>query len=405
MQYRYSAFDEAGRESTGLLEAGDLEEAERWVMEHFFGYVAIRPVRRFNWKALNVSIGGDKVSPVDVAFVLQQVASMLRVGVPVSRALAMQAGSIRSKRLREIVGAIAERVSQGARVTDALALYPKVFPAVVVRLLKGAEQVGRLEEGFQDAGDYILTGYTTRQRILGAMYYPFAAMALLIGATFFLVYKVFPVLAKMYLAFQVKLPWETEALIHITNTALAIGPFVLVGCAAIALGIFLTLRDKRTRLYWDRLFLRIPVVGQILTLGSITRTLRTLQSGLRAALPLEETILLSAEAAGNAHFTRQIEEAMPEIVSGSGIAGPLKDTKIFPPLVTQGLEIGEDTGTLETTLEHLVAYYSKELDAKVKGVAEALNPILTGIAAVGVGFLLISTLLPMYSILGQIKGV
>jgi type IV pilus assembly protein PilC len=403
MEYAYVAFDEEGRLHRGRVEAADAREAERWAEERYLGVIGVRPVRRFEWRRLNVTLGGERVPPVETAFLLHQVAAMLRVGVSVGRALEMQAENTRHRRLRQIARALAERVARGGRVSEALALYPKVFGPIVVRMVRGAEGVGRLEAGLKDAGDHVMSGYVIAKRIAGAMYYPVFAMVLLVAAGVFMVWKVFPVLANMYEQFGVALPALTVWLIGFTRWAEAAGPYLAGGAALVAASAAAFLRTPRGRLLFDRYVLRAPVIGPVVRMGALTRFLRTLRSTLLSALPLDEAIELSAEATGNRHFAQEIEYARPQMVSGRGIAGPLRETGLFPPLVTQALDVGESTGTLDASLEGLVDYFEGELDRRVKGLADALNPILTVVAAAGVGFLMVATLLPMYYIMGHIK--
>lgn len=406
MLFAYTAFDESGRLHKGELDAADTKEAERWVLEHHFGFVQVKSKRvgKPSWlAALTSPVGGTAVPPVQASFFCTQVAAMLRVGVPISQALAMQADTVRHKALRGIAKALADRVSQGNRVSDALSVYPRVFSPIVVRVLQGAEQVGHLEAGFQDAGEHIMAGHLITKKITGAMYYPGFAIVMLLGAGYFMVYDVFPKLVGMYAAFDVKLPGITVAMMNFTHFALQNGPHFLEVLVALVLSILAVLRTDKGKLIRDRLFLKLPVMGQVIRLGAVTRFLRTLRSALASALPLEEAVDLSAAASGNGLFRQEIGFAKPQIVSGQGISGPLKETNLFPPLITQGIEIAEETGTLDDALRGLVEYYENELNTKVAGIAEALNPILTVIAAIGVGFLMAATLLPMYYIMGHVK--
>lgn len=402
MQYRYVAVDEHGQVHRGQIEAADAAAARAWAAARYLVVLAVRPARAWWATPLRLTLGPPRVPPVPLAFYFRQVAAMLRVGVPIGRALALQAASTRHRTLRGIAQALADAVARGSRVSEALRAWPTVFPPLVVRLLRGAEETGHLEQGFQDAGDYLMAGYQIRKKILGALYYPVTAMALLIGAGIFLVYKVFPVLATMYQAFDVKLPGLTVALIAFTHWALAVGPRLGAGAAAGVGGLVGAVRTRRGRLARDRAILRIPLVGVIVQLGIWARFLRTLRSALGAALPLDEALDLAAAATANTHVQQAIRGVTPRIIAGQGLAGPLRDTHLFAPLIVQGLEVGEDTGTLDRSLESLVAYYDQELDQRVKGLAEAIQPILTGIAAVGVGFLLAATLLPLYYIMGHI---
>jgi len=401
VQFAYTAFDADGRLERGVVDALDAREAEAWVNAHHFGCLAVKPVRPPLWRG--AWAGSDRISPVDVAFFFQQVAAMLGVGVSIHRALLNQAETLKPRRLRQVVQDVADRVARGQRVSDGLALYPQIFPPVVTRILWGAEEVGRLELGFQEAGQYVLSGYLLLKKVLGALYYPAAALILLVGAGYFMVYKVFPVLATMYTAFDVKLPAMTVAMIALTHASLRWGPWIGGALAAGAAGAIAWVRRPRGRRWLDRVRLRLPVLGPVFQLSAVTRFLRTLRLALLAALPLEEGLTLAAQATDNRHMAAELAVVIPGIAAGRGLAGPLRETGLFPALVTQGLQIGEDTGTLDDSLTHLLAYYDDELDRRIKGLAEALNPILTGIAAVGVGLLMAATLLPMYAIYGEIK--
>ncbi len=401
MQFAYVAFDEGGRLERGLVEALDAREAEGWVADHHFGFVSVRPMRP-SFVTLNLSVH-DTITPVDVAFFFQQVAAMLRVGVSIHRALLTQAETIKRKRFRQIIQDLADRVARGQRVSEGLALYPKQFPPIVTRLLRGAEEVGRLEMGFAEAGEFVLSGFLLMKKILSAMYYPIAAMLLVVAASYFMVFKVFPVLGKMYSAFDVKLPGLTQWMIAFTHVSVQWGPDIGGAVGLLVVAAVLLLRRPAGRLLVDRLKLKLPVVGVIFRLGSVTRFLRTLRLALMAALPLEEGLELAAAATDNRHFVQELGVVVPRIVAGQGIAEPLKETGLFPSLVIQGLQIGEETGTVDQSIHNLLAYYDDELTSKIKGLTEAINPILTGVAAIGVGFLMAATLLPMYSIYGQLK--
>lgn len=405
MTFQYTAFDIGGVLHAGVLDAASLSDAEAMVLEKWPGYVELRPKREKAAKGKRRQAAiFEKVSPVEVAFFLRQMGNVLQVGIPLPKALTMQEDSARTQKMAAAIRGIRDHVMAGGAMYEALYQYPAIFPRMAVHMIHAAELTGHLDEAFFRAATYVLSTWSTFSSIKRAMTYPAVVFALLIGASLFMVYKVFPVLGGMYSAFGVKLPELTVLMIAFTNWGTRWLPVVLIALAAAVWGlVYYTNHNRQAKIMRDRLLLRLPVLKLILYDSALVRFLRTYASLQEAGMPLAQTLDLSIEASSNAYFIAQLLLVKDEIVSGQGIARPLERTTLFPSLVTTALAIGEEAGQVASSMEALITYYEEELTTAIQGLQKTLEPLLTGIVAVGVALLMAATLLPMYQIMSEIK--
>ena len=337
-----------------------------------------------------------RVKDNDIIVFTRQLVTLLKAGVPLLSALEALSEQTDNPVMREVIGKIYIDIESGISLSEALAKHPTVFEDMYVNSIRAGEMGGALDDVLLRLADLIEYDRETRSRIKSAMRYPIIVVVSLIVAVIALMMLVVPKFIDMFTQMNIELPLPTRILITIYE---AMNNYWYVGIALIALMIIafkLWVKTANGRLIWDSVKLKLPIFGPLLMKSYMSRFTRMFETLNRSGLPILQTLEIVSRTVGNAAIGREIEKATIGIRRGDGIAMPLKQSKLFPPMVVRMIAIGEQSGSLDEMLHNISEHYEMEVEYAVKGLTSMIEPILTVGLGVIVLFLALAIFLPMW---------
>jgi type IV pilus assembly protein PilC len=344
-----------------------------------------------------------RISRNDIILFTRQLATFVGAGIPMSRALSTIAEESGSPLFKRVILTILDDLERGQNLSDALARHPHVFPSLYIDLIRVAELTGNLEATLGQLAVYLRRDLNTVRRLRSAMIYPAVILVVATIVVIILVVFALPAFVRIFAEFRVQLPLPTRILLGIVTFLEKWGLAIGAGVLAIAAGIVVALRTERGRYARDRLAIKLPVFGKIVLSAILNRFARTLAMVLKAGVPLGQTFDAVIASTGNRVFQRGLLTVKEQMTSGEGFAGPLIRTRLFPPMLTQMVRVGEETGTLDTYLEQAAEFYEEELEYRIRAMTALIEPVMTVTVGVVVGFIAISLISAMYGLVGAIK--
>jgi len=295
------------------------------------------------------------------------------------------------------------RVESGSTFADGLAQHPKVFDELFVQLVRAGEIGGILDTILQRLGAYIEKNEKLKRRVKGAMVYPSIVLIVAVGVTLVLLMFVTPTFEKMFKDFGGAMPAPTQILIDLSH-AMTKYWYLIFGIPVVLIVAWRAwVGTERGRRQWDAFVLKVPVFGPLIRKIAVARFTRTLGTMLSSGVPILDALEIVAKSAGNKVIERAILVVRTRIAEGKNIAGPLADTKVFPPMVVQMIGVGEATGAMDQMLEKIADFYDDEVDVAVGALTSMIEPIMMVFLGGVVGGFLVAMYLPIFSIAGNIK--
>ncbi len=402
MPYKYIAYDSDGLQQKGKLFVEQEETAERILQNQ--GLTIARLVEtpnRIDLARWFPTFFGPKRR--DVIVLTNQLANLIESGVGVLPALELMASETTSKSLKRVLRQVTEEIRQGTPISAAFSQYELVFPPIYHRMVNVGERTGNIAEVLRQLSTHMEKEHTTRSKIRGAMTYPAIVLALAFGVVLILLNFTLPPLLALYTEFNADLPWPTVFLMAASGFFLKYRLYLLIVLILLAGFLVWYLRTNRGKQQLHYLLLKMPVLGPINTQGNVARFSRTLATLLSAGLQLPESMELTRDTLQNVNLKAEIDHLRQETLQGRGISNPLGKSRFFPPMLAQVVRVGEETGTLDGQLLTTAQYYEEEVDRALKNLTAMLEPGMVIFVGLIVAFVAIAVIMPMYSLLGQIR--
>ena len=340
-----------------------------------------------------------RVRTADLVLFSRQLSTFLRVGVPITDAIKLLQSASASGAFRGALEDIVEDLDAGEAFSTSIQHHPSVFNQLYVDMVRAAEYSGTLDKVLGQVASYLQRQDTALKRLRSAMIYPAIILTLAIAVCTILVVFVLPNFVTIFAEFKTQLPLPTRVL-------LAVGTFAQTWRIEIVIGLFLAItsvlvfmQTKAGRIFWDYAILRMPILGSIVQYGIIERFTRTLSTMLKAGIPISQTFDVAIAASGNIKYRRGLESVKQRMTTGDGFSAPLEATGLFAPMMIRMIKVGEETGTLDSSLEQIADFLSEEMDYKVRNMIALMEPALVIAVGGAVGFVAVSVVLPMYGLL------
>ena len=343
------------------------------------------------------------VKPQVVILFCRQLASFVRVGVPVTAAIETFAEQAPNRMLRDTYLAIASDIQKGVRLSDAFAAHPKVFPRIVSDMVRSAEATGNLDVVLRQAARHIEREAAARQKIKAAMTYPAIIMSFALVITIGIVVFVLPKFKDLYASLGVKTPGILNALLNFSGFVSDHALAIVIGILVVAILIGVYVRTERGRYVVDSVLVRIPVISALLRASMIESFCRTLGDMLGAGVPISQTYGVVIENVRNRVYRKGLERVGPALAAGHGMYRPLQESGVFPPAMIQMFRVGEETGHLDTNLTEAADMYEDELDYRIKRLTAFLEPAMIVFVGLIVGFVAVTLITSIYSLAGGFK--
>jgi type IV pilus assembly protein PilC len=359
-----------GRVLRGELEAANLEAVFTVLRDRRIRPMPnrIREKGRGLEKEISIPGFGERVKTRDVSLFTRQFATMIDAGLPIVQCLDILSEQSESKLLRNTVRTIRQDVEGGSTLADALKRHPKIFDDLYTNMVQAGEAGGVLNTILNRVALFIEKANKLKKKVKGAMIYPGTIIAVAAIVVAILMIFVIPVFAELYGSMGKALPAPTQITINISNWFVATWYYVLFAIGAIIVAIRSYYQTDQGRMNLDRLLLRLPVIGDLLRKVAVARFSQNMAILLSSGVPILDGLAITARTAGNKVVEKAIMDSRVSISQGKTVAEPLRESKIFPPMVCQMVAVGENTGGLDTMLKKVAELYEEEVDDAVLGV-------------------------------------
>lgn len=398
MQYRYRAVNELGRTRYGRIEAADEAAATLQLQEQGLFPVWLKPAAGLDF---GLSLGGG-VRQKDFVPFCRQFAALIRSGVPLVQTLALLAEQTGNKRLRQALHRVSALVQEGESLQDAFG-QQRIFPEMFVRLIGVGEFSGQLPTVLDRMADFYEKERGLRQKVVSALVYPVTVLLVAIVVSLYLLVSVVPAFVQAFEQQGVPLPLPTRITMAVSRFILDYWFLLLfLGIVFVVAGAYFR-RSPQVRQWLGRVRLALPIFGTLERMNILARFARTLALLVASAVPILEALRLVGKTLGNSLYRRSLEEAAQGLSEGERIYATLeRRRKLFPPMVTQMIAIGEEAGTLEFMLDKLADFYEQEVQEMTSRLHSLMEPVLIMILAVMVGGIIVSVYLPMFIMMDAI---
>lgn len=402
--YRYTAKSFKGEVKSGVLEAKDEHELARILRQSGFiltsANIKEKKRRQINLNSFNF-LGG--VSLTERMMFTRNLRVMISAGISLPRALTILSSQSKSQRLRSALNDITDRVTKGQNFSEALTGHPTVFPELFVSMIKVGEESGTLEATLKTLTLQLEREYELRSKIKGAMMYPAVVIAAMIGIGILMLATVVPQLAATFKELGVELPLTTRIVIALGNFVSKRWytlPFILL----ILLFLFrFLLRMEAGKKAKDSLLLQTPIIAPIVKNADSAHITRTLGSLISAGVPIVQALEIVARSIGNTYYRNALYQSAEKTKKGGKLSEALSHySNLFPLVVIQMVQVGEETGQTADILQKLAEFYEEEVTNATKNLSSVIEPVLMLIVGAVVGFFAVSMIQPMYSMLGAL---
>jgi type IV pilus assembly protein PilC len=401
-EYRYVAYDAQGSRLARVATAESPDQVKRMLWEQGLHIIDIRPHRRA--RSLHELFPTFlRVKRSEVILFTRQLATFIRVGMPMLEGLAVLREQAASQQLKSAIAQVITDIRGGAALSSALARHPSIFSELYVDMVRSAEVSGNLDEVLRQLAVYMYRDESAARKVRNAMIYPAIVIALALGVITVLVAFVLPAFARLFQDFRATMPLPTRILLTVGIFCRDHSLWLILGMAILVVSLTAYSQTRRGRETLQALTLRIPHMGTIVRYSIVERYLRTLATLARAGVPITTMIDTANESLGNIVFERGMRAARGRMLSGEGFSGPLEETGLFPKLVIQIVRVGEETGNLDSNLEQAAEHYAEEVDYRLKQLLAVLEPALVIMVGAMVGFIAISVIAPMYSLVNAVS--
>ena len=357
-------------------------------------------------KEFNIpSFGGSGVDSKELAIFTRQFSVMIDAGLPLVQCLEILAGQQENITFQRILNGVRGSVEGGATLSASMKQYEKVFDPLYYNMVEAGETGGILDTILQRLSSYIEKNVKLKRAVQSAMIYPVAVLGIAGGVIILLLWKVVPIFTQLFNGLGVDLPLPTRIVIMLSDFVGSIYGLII---AAFFAGSVFALKSwygtPQGRMAIDTIVLKIPLIGPLMRKIAVARFTRTLGTLISSGVPILEGLDITARTSGNAVVERAITQTRKAVEAGRSLVDPLKDTGVFPGMVTQMIGVGEQTGAMDAMLQKIADFYEDEVDAAGKDRLTAMEPIMIVVLGVVVGGIVISMYLPLFSLIGKLAG-
>lgn len=402
MKFVFKAKNSQGKVREGMVESLNAESAAAILERNNLVPISIIEEKEVPTIVKQFQKLWEGVKQKELMVFFQQLSTLIGAHVPVVSALRTIEEQVANRYFRIVIKEMADDVEDGLQFSAALEKHPDVFSPLTVSMLRAGEVSGELQRAIDVVSQNIEKNYQLSAKIKGALYYPtfVIAVALIIG--FLVVTFILPRITIMIKDLDVPIPWYTAVLIWLGDFMSLYWWAVLLAIMAIIGGILYYARTPAGKREWEQLLLRIPVVGELARNIYITRFAENLGALLDGGIPVVRALTITSEVVGNNVYEKIILKAADEVKSGGTMSTVLLHSNEFPPIVSQMVRIGEETGSLASVLASVAKFYNQEVETMTRSLTSLIEPILIVFLGIGVGILVIGVLLPVYNIASQL---
>src|SRR3954469_23271987 len=350
------------------------------------------------------TFGGGSVKTKDIAIFFRQFSVMIDAGLPLVQCLEILAANQENPAFQKSLTGVRVTVESGATLANAMRQYPKVFDDLTTNMVEAGETGGILDVILQRLAAYVEKAVKLKAAVKSALIYPVSVISIAVLVVGALLKFVVPIFEKLFAGLGVDLPLPTRIVIGLSQFVQNFWWVAIVGLVALFVGIKQIRKDSKGKYITDSILLKMPIVGSLLRKIAVARFTRTLGTLITSGVPILEGLSITARTSGNAVLEEALLKVRKAIEEGRTIVDPLRESGVFPNMVTQMIGVGEATGAMDAMLQKIADFYEDEVDAATKDMLAMLEPLLIGFLGVSVGGIVISLYMPLFAMIGKLAG-
>lgn len=400
MKVQYRATNQNGKITQGVLEAHDINEAVGFLRSNGMLPLSVREVTN---QGFSFSKFFQKSSNEDLVLFTRQLSSILSSGLTLMQALNILKEQVQNPTMKQVVDSLIADVQEGKTFADAIAKFPNIFSPIYISLIRAAESSGFLDKVLLRLADNLEKQQKLASTIRSALAYPVIVIILMFVVMFVMMIFVIPQLTVLYQNLNIPLPFVTQIMVGISNFTITFWPLVLGMVIALGFAFNRWQKTEPGKLITDSIKLRLPVFGPLIEKTIMAEFSRTFGLLVGAGTLVVQSLNESADTAGNVIYKSAIQEIAKRVEKGVTIGDAMAAFEIFPPILVQMVKIGEQTGKLDESLLKVSEYFEREVDGAVKTLTTAMEPFIMIVLGIGVAFLIISIITPIYNLTSNIQ--
>ena len=399
--FTYKGTNRAGTTVSGEMNANNKAELQQLLRRQ-----QITPTRMSEkGKEFNLPSFGAGVDSKELAIFTRQFSVMIDAGLPLVQCLEILSSQQENKTFQKVLAGTRGAVEGGSTLSAAMKQYPKVFDPLYSNMVEAGETGGILDTILQRLAAYIEKNVKLQRAVKSALVYPIGVLTIAAAVITLLLWKVVPVFATLFAGLGVDLPLPTRIVIGLSHFVGSIfGFLIFVAVIGSVVGLKVWYGTRGGRMAIDTIILKLPVLGLLMRKIAVARFTRTLGTLISSGVPILEGLDITARTSGNAVIEKALIQVRKSLEEGKSLTDPLKESEVFPGMVTQMIAVGEQTGAMDAMLQKIADFYEEEVDAAVKDLLTALEPIMIVFLGLVVGGVVISMYLPLFSLIGKLSG-
>jgi len=398
--FAYVVKDKVGRTHSGSLDTESRQALIEQLWKQDFVVISIEECKS---PQTTQRMSRMAVKAEQLVIFSRQLATLVASGIPVLGGIDVLREQIEERTFRRILTRIRDDIEGGASLSESLSKYPRVFSEFFVNMVKAGESSGQLDEILDRLANYLEKTEILIRKVRTSLFYPGLVSLMAFSITAFLVIVVVPKFKEIFASLGGQLPFPTQVLMSMSDFLRTYLPAEVVAIALLITAFRFYISSKAGRLWFDQTKLRMPVLGKLFQKVAIARFARTLSTLVKAGVPILNAMEIVAKTAGNKVVEAAVMNARSCIREGQNIATPLAQSKVFPPMVTRMIAVGEKTGELERMLAKIADFYESEVDAAVTGLTSLIEPLVIAFLGLVIGAIVIALFLPIFTISSLVK--
>lgn len=403
INYIYTAVGKNGKKIKGTIAATNESRARILLKEQ-----GIVPTKLTKQTALNKDINiniGAAVKPRDLSVFCRQFQSILKAGVTIVEALDMLAGQTENKVFAMAIRETKTAVQKGSTLAGAMKEHPKVFPSMLVNMIEAGEVSGSLEVALERMGTQFEKSAKLKGLVKKAMIYPIMILVVAFAVVIAMSILVVPKFAEMFESMGTEMPAMTAAIVNFSDFILHKWYFVILIVAVLVILIQLFAKSENGQAFFGRLSIKLPIFGKLVVKSTSASFARTISTLIGAGVPLSEALEITARSMKNILFKRALRDAKQQVEQGSNLSEPLEACGLFPPMISQMVRIGEETGNVDGMLVKAADYYEEEVEIATGSLTSMIEPLIIVVLGVIVAFLVLALYMPMMSMYSGMENL
>jgi len=400
VKFKYVGRNPKGKKS-GTVNAASKREAMVKLRGEGIRVIDINEIPE-TWLTKDIDIG-NPVKLEHMVIYLRQFATLIKAGVTIVDATKILAMQTESKKLKSALKDIEFDLRQGEPFSDAAEKHKRIFVPMFINMVRAGEAGGNMEETLERLAEYFEKQHHTRQKIQSALAYPIVVGIVAVAVVIFLLVSVVPTFVGMFADFGAELPAITQFVLNASEFTQRFWWLMLLVVIAIVVSLKIVQQRKESKFYLDTLVLRIPIFGAMLQKAVLARMTRTLSSLFASGVPILQALSIVDKVVENEVISRVIRESRDSLIRGQSLTGPMKEHWAFPPLTTQMIAIGEETGSLDSMLEKVAEFYEKEVENSTDKLKSLIEPLMIVFLAGIVGVIVLAIMVPMFDMFNHIQ--